>query len=40
METGEIQPVIDRVFLLDQIVEAHHYVEHGHKKATSQSRFE
>ncbi len=25
-------PVIDRVYTLDQIVEAHHYVDQGHKK--------
>ncbi|GAO29944.1 NAD(P)-dependent alcohol dehydrogenase [Geofilum rubicundum] len=32
METGAIQPVIDRVYPLEQIVEAHRYVDAGHKK--------
>ena len=31
-EAGEIRPVIDRVYTLDQIVEAHGYVDSGHKK--------
>jgi NADPH:quinone reductase-like Zn-dependent oxidoreductase len=32
IEAGEIKPVIDWVYLFDQIIEAHRYVEQGHKK--------
>jgi NADPH:quinone reductase-like Zn-dependent oxidoreductase len=31
VESGQIKPVMDKIYLLDEIVEAHRYVEKGHK---------
>jgi NADPH:quinone reductase-like Zn-dependent oxidoreductase len=32
IESDNMKPVIDRVYSIEQIVEAHEYVDKGHKK--------
>jgi len=32
IETGRFKPVIDRIYPLEQLVDAHRYVDMGHKR--------
>jgi len=32
IEKGKVKPVIDKTYKLDNVKEAHYYVEQGHKK--------
>jgi NADPH:quinone reductase-like Zn-dependent oxidoreductase len=40
LQSGEIKPVIDRVYTLSQIQEAHSYVDKGHKRGNVVVNFE